>query len=391
MILMKGLRGKVAILTVVVPAATVALAYGIFRFNTTLTYQAGALNEQLANTTAAQEEVYKPIHLSTPEPLKAVYMTSCVAGTPSFRSELIKLIEETEINAVVIDVKDYSGTLSFEPVEPLLKDSLSTRCFAPDMKDLIRQLHDKNIYTIARITVFQDPFWAPRHTNIAVQRASDGALWQDRKGITYLDPASREVWDYIVAIGRESYNLGFDELNFDYIRFPSDGNMQDIHFPVFSTRGLSKAEQIKEFFSYLHEQLDSTGAVLSADLFGMTTTNADDLNIGQILEYAEPYFDYIAPMVYPSHYPPGFIGLQNPAAHPYEVIKYALDQGVSKLVAASSTPKKLRPWLQDFDLGATYTSEMVQAQIRATYDAGLTSWMLWDPANTYTRAALIRE
>ena len=127
---------------------------------------------------------------------------------------------------------------------------------------------------------------------------------------------------------------------------------------------------------------------ISVDLFGMTTTNSDDLNIGQILEYAAPYVDYIAPMVYPSHYPKTFQGFANPAEHPYEVVKFAMEKGVEKLIAASSTPSKLRPWLQDFDLGATYDASMVRAQIQATYDAGLTSWMLWDAANRYTRDAL---
>ncbi|MEK9201846.1 MAG: putative glycoside hydrolase, partial [Patescibacteria group bacterium] len=136
------------------------------------------------------------------------------------------------------------------------------------------------------------------------------------------------------------------------------------------------------------DHLAGTGVVISADLFGMTTTNTDDLNIGQVLERTLPYFDYIAPMVYPSHYPKTFLGFSNPAEKPYEVIKYSLDSAVTR---ASTTPQKIRPWLQDFDLGAVYTKEMVRAQIQATYDAGLTSWMLWDAANTYTRGALLPE
>jgi hypothetical protein len=226
----------------------------------------------------------------------------------------------------------------------------------------------------------------------------------------------------MVALGREAYLAGFDELNFDYVRFPSDGDMNDISYPF--SEGETKTEVIKKFFSYLYRNLkdpslyladhvqnvliggvdgeDDNVPALSVDLFGMTTTNMDDLNIGQVLEYALPYFDYVSPMVYPSHYPPGFNGYARPALLPYEVVKFSMDSAVERIIgfqgAASTTPavlegrispRQLRPWLQDFDLGAVYTAEMVRAQIQAVYDAGLTSWMLWDPTNQYTLEALL--
>jgi hypothetical protein len=159
---------------------------------------------------------------------------------------------------------------------------------------------------------------------------------------------AEEYWKYIVSIGKEAYSVGFDELNFDYIRFPSDGNMKDISYPWSKTQ--KKSEVLESFFVYLEKNMRPTGAVISADLFGMTTTNSDDLNIGQVLEKALPHFDYIAPMVYPSHYPTGFMGFANPANKPYEVVKYSMDKAVLR---ASTTPNKLRPWLQDFNLGAT--------------------------------------
>ena len=134
-----------------------------------------------------------------------------------------------------------------------------------------------------------------------------------------------------------------------------------------------------------------SGIKISADLFGMTTTNTDDLNIGQILEDALNNFDYVSPMVYPSHYPPTFLGFAKPAEKPYEVVKYSMDQAFTRAINASSTPLKLRPWLQDFDLGAVYTADMVRAQIQATYDAGLNSWMIWDAGNTYTVGAFLPE
>ena len=175
-------------------------------------------------------------------------------------------------------------------------------------------------------------------------------------------------------------------MNFDYIRFPSDGNMKNIAYDYWDEITPS-AEVMSSFFAYLRRELGDVGVPLSADLFGMTTVNYDDLNIGQVLENAAPYFDYIAPMVYPSHYPTGFAGFKNPAAHPYEIVNQAMTVASARLIAASSTPSKLRPWLQDFDLGANYDAEMVRKQIQAVYDSGLTSWMVWDASNKYTRDA----
>ncbi len=332
-------------------------------------------------------------HLPTPEPLKALYMTSWAAGTPSLRDHVIRLADETEVNAIVIDIKDYSGTIAF----PVGSDIVMKEGFIeeriPDVRNFITTLHEKDIYVIGRITVFQDPLYAKRYPERAVQKESDKSVWKDYKGLSFVDVSAREYWDYIVALSEDAYALGFDELNFDYIRFPSDGNMKDIYYPVSGNMLIAdsengKATALERFFKYLSEQLRDTDVVLSADLFGMTTTNTDDLNIGQVLERASPYFDYIAPMVYPSHYPKTFIGLSDPNKYPYEVVKYSLDKAVARMTAASTTPAKIRPWLQDFDYGGNYGEKEVRAQIQATYDAGLTSWMLWDPANRYTPEAL---
>lgn len=334
-------------------------------------------------------------HVKTPKQVKAIYMTSCVAGTTSLREKLVKLIEETELNSVIIDIKDYSGHLSFLTDDESLRLLISDTCRAFDMKEFIGTLHDKGIYVIGRITVFQDPLLAKEKPKLAVKKMTDkNIVWKDFKGLNFTDPGSKDVWDYHIKISKESYGIGFDELNFDYIRYPSDGPMNDIYYPW--SDGRKKTEVMGEFFAYLHKELKPLGVTLSADLFGMTMTNSDDLNIGQKLEIALPYFDFIAPMVYPSHYPANFLGLENPAAHPYEVIKYSMDQGVKKITTfnatvASTSPLKLRPWLQDFNLGATYDSQKVRAQIQATYDSGLTSWMLWNASNRYTKDALVSK
>ena len=159
-------------------------------------------------------------------------------------------------------------------------------------------------------------------------------------------------------------------------------------YRFYDAKTMTKEEQIRLFYKYLHDQFSPMGIPISGDLFGMTTSVDNDLGIGQLLENALENFDYVAPMVYPSHYPTGFNGYKNPAAVPYEIIKFGMGRGVERAVAASTTPLKLRPWLQDFNMGATYTADLIRAEKKAVYDVGLTSWMMWDPANTYTAAAL---
>lgn len=377
-------------------------------------------------------------YLPTPEPLKAIYMSQCVVGTPNFREDLVTLIDATEINAVVIDIKDYTGKISFDTDNPVLASSVSDACGAGDMESFLDYLREKNIYTIGRITVFQDPYYTVNHPETAVKRASDpNALWSDHKGLHFIDVGAKPYWEYVIELSKEARKIGFDELNYDYIRFPSDGPMSDIYFPY--SNGKEKPVALEEFFKYLHDHMKDREAfpeseplpVISADLFGMTTTNTDDLNIGQQLERAMPYFDYIAPMVYPSHYPKNFNGWSNPNLYPAELIKFVMSAAVVRTIAtesviptfgaqkimttevvtpaASGTPAvtrevwtgkykkeaysklKMRPWLQDFDYGGNYDVAEVRGQIQATYDAGLTSWMLWAPSNRYTRGALKDE
>jgi len=403
--------GKISLVLLIIAVGALAVFSfwpGIFGSGQSIRYD----QKQTANVSQVVEEPEKIKHLSTPASVKAIYITSWVAGTESRRSPLIDLIDKTELNSVVIDVKDYTGKLAWLPKDPVLLAAGLGENRISDIEQLIERLHEKNIYVIGRISVFQDLHLAEKRPELAVKRASDGAIWRDRKGLAWLDPTNKEAWDYTIRIAREAYEVGFDELNFDYIRFPSDGNMRDINYA--GGAQIVRAVELEKFFKYLDEQLADLGVPLSADLFGLVTVNPDDLGIGQVLERAEPYFDFIAPMVYPSHYADGFIGLANPADHPYEVIKYSLEKARQRLnilslppidlmatSTSTSTPAvpttitkysaKLRPWLQDFDLGAVYTPALVRAQMQATYDVGLTSWMLWDPSNWYTREALLVE
>ncbi len=329
-------------------------------------------------------------HISTPEAVKAIYISAWVAGSDKLRDKIVDLIDTTEINTVVIDVKDSTGKISFPVDDPVLAQFGSTEKRIRDVKNFIDILHKKNIYVIGRISVFQDPYMTSHNKDWAVTKKSDGQVWKDRKGLSFLDPAKREVWDYTLLIIKDAYSQGFDELNLDYIRYPSDGNIKDINYHL--AEGRTRADNIKDFFEYINrESKKDNNIILSADLFGLTTvttSSTDDLGIGQILENALMHFDYVAPMVYPSHYASGWGNFKNPSIHPYDVVKISMDSAVAKAKAINVSPNKLRPWLQDFDLGAKYTADMVRAQIKATNDAGLNSWMLWDPANTYTIAAL---
>ena len=350
------------------------------------TQQTYSSDIQIATTAVTVPEPFQVTHIKTPESLKAIYMSSWVAGNEKLRTNLVNIIDASELNAIVIDIKDYSGRISFMVSDPELQKIGSAQNRIPDIKEFIGRLHDKGIYVIGRISSFQDSFLVNTHPEYAV-KTKNGAIWKDRKGVSWLDVGAKPVWEYLARIGEESYAVGFDELNFDYIRFPSDGNMLDISYPF--SQGKVKASVLKEFFSFIDETFRAKEIPISADLFGMTTSNKDDLGIGQILEHALTHFDYVSPMVYPSHYPPNFNGWKKPAEKPYEIIHYSMSKGVER---ASTTPLKLRPWLQDFSIGGThYTPEMVRAQIKATYDVGLTSWMLWNASNVYTVSALEPE
>jgi hypothetical protein len=354
--------------------------------------------------------------IPTPVPLKGIYMSQCVVGTPSFRDSLVRLVDETALNAIVIDVKDFSGTIGFPTKDPRFAEASMQSCGARDMKEFIDALHEKGIYAIARITVFQDPHYSSKYPEQAVQSASTGRPWEDHK-LNFVDVSSQEYWDYIVTLSKEAVELGFDELNYDYIRYPSDGPMKDAVY-----KNPNRQDALERFFVYLHEHMEPTGVVTSADLFGMTASNTDDLGIGQVLERTLPYFDYIMPMVYPSHYPDGFNGYSDPNNYPYEIIKFAMDRAVARTIAAETSVRtldgeavvrtevvpataeaatttrqvptglyskavfdkeKIRPWLQDFDYGKEYLPRDILAQTQGTYDAGLSSWIFWDPANRY--------
>ena len=311
-----------------------------------------------------------------PAVIKAIYATAWTAGSSGRMDDLVNLIKTTGLNAIVIDVKDYSGYVSYAMDVPAVESSGAEdqiRIARPNA--LIKELHDNNIYVIGRITVFEDPVLAKARPDLAIKNAGTGAVWKDSSGESWLDPTGKYTWDYIVGIANDLASRGFDEANFDYVRFPSDGTIGSLSYPFYSS-STPKAEALKGFFQYVHDNVK--GIKTSADVFGLTTVADNDMGIGQVIQDAAPYFDYISPMVYPSHYANGFIGYKNPADWPYQVINFSMESGIDKFLklespsTSTSTPisiAKFRPWLQAFDLGATYTPAMLESEMQAVTDS----------------------
>lgn len=348
----------------------------------------------LANVSEPVQTVQEPpvvvpppmSHIDTPEHVNAVYLSSWSAGTPKSVNHIFSILSGHKINAVVIDIKDATGRLSYEPADPvLLASGVGTRRIA-DLSTLITRLHDQGIYIIGRIEVFQDPYYPTLHPEEALQNIKTGGVWKDPKGNAYLRADSPNVWHYTESIAEDAYAQGFDEINLDYVRFPSDGDLKDIDESTFTK---NKEDTIADFFADIDSRIRGQDHIpLSADIFGLTMSATDDMGIGQKVELIASHVDYVCPMIYPSHFANGSYGYADPAAHPYEIIHTALVHGIAKLQAIDIPKEKLRPWLQDFNLGAIYTPAMVQAQITATTELGIQSWLMWDPRNIYTSSVL---
>lgn len=323
--------------------------------------------------------------VATPDIVKGVYVTAITAGNNQRMDYFIDLIDRTELNSIVIDIKADNGWVAYNTDDDLINELGTEKIIIKDLPGLLAKLHEYNIYTIARISVFQDSALVSIRPNWAVGDSVTGGAWADWKGVKWLDAYNQEVWGYSLALAKDAIAKGFDEVNFDYIRFPSDGPMGRVVYQ--NQDNQSKVEALNSYFAYLRNGLDKTKAKLSVDLFGMTLWHDFDFNIGQTIAGAAPWFDYISPMIYPSHYPEGFKGFANPAQYPYEMTLANLEVGLPRVSGKRAT---LRPWLQDFNLGAVYDAQMVRAQIMATEErASTTGWLLWNASNRYTESALL--
>jgi hypothetical protein len=335
-------------------------------------------------------------HMETPDAVHGIYVSSYGAGSEKIMKRVYELIDNYHINAVVIDVKDATGKLSYIPIDPELVSIGVGEKRIIDIKQLIDTLHKKHVYVIGRVQTFEDPFLAKTKPELSLKKEGTDTNWTDQKGIGWVRANSTEVYDYNIRIALDAHSQGFDEINFDYVRFPTDGAVNAVDLSSFKK---SKAETIEDFFKYLDQNLRSKGVKISADVFGLTVSVKGDMGIGQEINRVAPHVDYISPMIYPSHFGKGNYGYENPAKYPYEVILRALNDGVEK-ISRSMTPgsatstiatstksevkTKMRPWLQVFSIGGvTYDAAKVTLQIKAASDAGVNSWLLWDPKNTY--------
>jgi hypothetical protein len=346
---------------------------------------ARAIEETVISTSTFQNIPSKR-EKNTTTVVKGIYLTAYSAGNSKKMNEIIKLVSSTELNAVVIDIKDYSGKILYASSVPTVKKIKASDNRLGDVKKLIKKLHANNIYVIARQTVFQDPLLAEKKPEWAI-KSKMGGLWRDNKGLAWVDPTRIEVWSYNLAIAKEAVDLGFDEINFDYVRFPSDGNMGQV---VYNTKDRKRYEVMGEFYNFLNERLADYPVWISLDMFGfvMEKTGEDDMHIGQRLADAVGEVDYICPMMYPSHYPAGHLGLKNPADYPGKVIDNGMKKGEKWFQGSRAT---VRPWLQAFNIGAIYDAGKIRAQIDMVEKYPNAGWFLWNAANRYSAAGLKKQ
>ena len=331
-----------------------------------------------------------------PEKVRGIYISGPMAGSPGLFQDILDDMENTEINTVVIDLKNDEGRITCNIDTPIVTEIGACKNYVQDIEALIKTLKDRGLYVIARVVAFRDPYLAEKKPEWSLH-TSDGSLYRDKQGMAWVDPYCKEVWDYLVEVGTVAKEVGFDEVQFDYIRFSTDSTMKNVVYDEERTQGRSKTDVITEFCQYAYENLASQGLFVSADVFGTIIGSEIDANaVGQIYTDMAKHLDYICPMVYPSHYGPGNFGLEYPDKQPYETILGAMQKSKAVMDKAADEDDHIhnqaivRPWLQDFTasyLGEgkyiTYGYEEVQQQIQAVLDAGYDEWMLWSAANRY--------
>lgn len=347
----------------------------------------------VVTTEAAPQPVRKPVKV------KGIYISGYMAGSEGFQAILDK-IKGTEINAVVIDVKNDEGRITFAMDDaPTVNEIGAAEKYIKDIDGLIAQLKARGLYTIARVVAFRDPYLAEKKPEWSLKN-KDGSLHRDNKGLAWVNPYRPEVWDYLLEVGKEASRVGFDEIQFDYIRFATDGTMKQVAFDEADTKGRSKTDIISEFVNYAHEKLSACDVFVSADVFGtIIGSKVDAEAVGQDYGEMAGHLDYICPMIYPSHYGNGNFGIQYPDTEPYRTIRAALKMSKQDLETPEGDGKSqaiVRPWLQDFtasylDHYISYGPKEVRDQIQAVYDAGYDEWILWSASNRYTWDSLLSK
>jgi hypothetical protein len=315
---------------------------------------------------------------------KALYLSFYGIGSAKLRESALGLIDTTQLNAIVVDVKSDRGMIPYRSSVALTEEVGAERITTiPDARSLLDRLHRDHLYVVARIVVFKDDLLARARPNLAVKR--DGGIFKDREGSAWTDPFNKEVWNYNIALAVEAASLGFDEIQFDYVRFPDEPGL------VFSMPNTmeNRLAAITGFLNEARRQLTRYNVFLAADIFGYVTWNLDDTHIGQRLQELSSVVDYISPMLYPSCFQFGIPGYPRPVDHPYEVVFRSLQDARERTGIA---PIRFRPWLQAFRDYAfdrrLFGRAEIKAQIAAAEDFGTDGWMLWNPHNIYSPAGL---
>ena len=332
------------------------------------------------------------VHMPRPEIVRGLYVNRWAALGRKM-SQLIDLAKKTEVNALVIDVKDDRGFVLYKSRVPLAVEigaDTNSAMSHRKLRAILDTMTAHSIFPIARIVVAKDPLLASKKLDWAIKRRDNLQPWLDKNGNPWLDPHHQEVWKYAADLAKEAYDLGFSEVQFDYVRFPDEKRLvRESVYPL--ANGRFRAQVIREQLGYIRSYLKPTGMPVTIDVFGLTATDTTDMGIGQRWEMFIDQADVVLPMVYPSHFAPGTYKLGNPNAHPYSTIDHVM-KDAKRRTANIPNAAKIVPWYQDFTLGPPrYYAEHVRAQKKAGYDNGFQSWILWNPGSRYNEAALDPE
>ena len=316
---------------------------------------------------------------------KALYLSFYAIGTPSLREKAVHLIQKTELNALVIDVKGDRGMIAYHSSIPLAKEvGAQSIITIPNLKARVEDLHQRHIYLIARIVTFKDEELASSKPGLAV-KTQQGKIWRDSENMAWADPFKKEVRDYNIEVAVEAAKAGFDEIQFDYVRFPDN---KGVVFSQPSTE-VARVDTITDFLAAARKRLAPYNVFLSADIFGYVCWNQNDTGIGQKLERIAQTVDYVSPMLYPSTFQYGIPGDRNPVENPSDIIRLTLSRARER---TGLSPVHFRPWLQAFRDYAfdrrEFGAKQIRGQVHAANSFGSDGWMLWNPRNVYTTAGL---
>lgn len=325
-------------------------------------------------------KVLKPV-------VRGIYATGNSIGGSRFQ-RLIQLINQTELNAIVVDVKEDNGFMTYKSTAPKLQSMATMMNYIRDPQVAINTLRSNRIYPIARIVVFKDTSLSRKHPEWSF-RNPDGSIWRNGRGESFVNPYVKEVWDYNIEVAKEAAKLGFQEIQFDYVRFP-EGFEKRADSLKYVSDNRTRTQAVTEFVKYAKEQLSPLGVEVSVDIFGYAAAVPAAEGIGQDFNLISSHVDVICPMVYPSHYSTGWYGSKVPDAAPYVTIDGAMKDTIEKLATLGEAKPTIRPWIQDFTASwipghIQYGKREVEAQIKAMYDNGIEEFLLWNAGNTYTQ------